>query len=558
MATRRPLPSLAFIARINGLICIGLSLLTVATGARPAYSAPPPNILILIAEDLSPRVGAYGDEVARTPNIDALAARSVRYTRAFTTAGVCAPSRAALITGQHQISFGAQHMRTSTGPLGLYLAQPESKVRAFPEIMRAHGYYTFTDRKLDYQFSGIRAGSGPFTIWDEENADDTAWRHRAAGQPFLGVINFFETHESGVMRQSGTPYSESHRASQAARRAITAQRVSVTQPEEVSLPTYLPDLPAVRRDLARHYDNIHLMDKRVGRILSALESDGLTKDTIVIWTADHGDGLPRSKRELYDSGTRVPLLIARPGQSATVDDRLVSFVDLAPTVLSWAGIPPPHWLHGHAIGATPRRYIYSSRDRIDEVMDRQRAIRSPRYRYIRSWHPQVPAGHALQYRDNIDMVRAWRAAYRAGELNRAQAKWFEPVGREQLYDVVNDPDELNNLIGNRAFEGVREDLSAALEAFLDRVGDTGEEPEAHMRERLLMDGALPVTPAPRVEKTTSVQRFISPIGASIGYQIADETRWRLYVDPLSLDVPVTQIKSIRYGWRESDVVRLDN
>ena len=170
--------------------------------------AAPPNILLLVAEDLSPRIGAYGDVVARTPNLDALAERGVRYTRVFTTAGVCAPSRAALIMGQHQISFAAQHMRTTTGPLGEYYARPDPGLKAFPELLRREGYYTFTDSKLDYQFSGIRAGTGPFSIWDAQGVD-THWRDREPGQPFFGMINFLETHESGVMRSDGLPHSAS-------------------------------------------------------------------------------------------------------------------------------------------------------------------------------------------------------------------------------------------------------------------------------------------------------------------------------------------------------------
>ena len=134
-------------------------------------NAQPPNLLLLVAEDLSPRIGAYGDTVAQTPNLDRLAERSVRFSNVFTTAGVCAPSRAALVMGQHQISFGAQHMRTSTSPLGAYFAQPDPYLKAFPELLRAAGYFTFTDGKLDYQFSGIRAGSGPFTMWDEQGND---------------------------------------------------------------------------------------------------------------------------------------------------------------------------------------------------------------------------------------------------------------------------------------------------------------------------------------------------------------------------------------------------
>lgn len=139
--------------------------------------AAPPNILLLVAEDLSPRIGAFGDDVAHTPHIDALAARGVRFSRAFTAAGVCAPSRAALIMGRHQMSFGAQHMRTTTGPLGAYLALPPEDAKAFPENLRRAGYFTFTDSKLDYQFSGVRAGSGPFTIWSREGPE-AHWRQR--------------------------------------------------------------------------------------------------------------------------------------------------------------------------------------------------------------------------------------------------------------------------------------------------------------------------------------------------------------------------------------------
>ena len=186
-----------------------VSLLLLA-GFVQATTANPPNILLLVAEDLGPRIGSFGDNQARTPNLDALAQQSTRFTKVFTTAGVCAPSRAALITGQHQISFGAQHMRTSTSPLGAYLAQPEKNLRALPELLRQLGYYTYTDNKLDYQFSGIRAGSGPFSLWDAQGRRAEDWRQRKPGQPFFGLINFMHTHESGVMRASGPSYSNGH------------------------------------------------------------------------------------------------------------------------------------------------------------------------------------------------------------------------------------------------------------------------------------------------------------------------------------------------------------
>ena len=526
--------------------------------SAPAFAQP--NILVLMAEDLSPRIGAYGDSYAQTPNIDELAERATLYTHAFTTAGVCAPSRAAFITGQHQISFGGQHMRSSTGPLGLYYAQPAPEVRAFPEILRAHGYFTFTDTKLDYQFSGIRAHSGPFTIWDLENASDTAWRERAPNQPFFGLINFIETHESGVMRQTGEMYSASHAASVGMRKPITALREKVSDPELAPLPPYFPDTPETRADVARHYDNIHLMDKRVGRILRALEEDGLLAKTIVIWTSDHGDGLPRSKREVLDSGTRVPLLISKPGEPPTRSDQLISFVDFAPTFLRWAGITPPAWLHGQSIDEAHRRYVFSSRDRIDEVRDRQRSARSARYRYIRSWFPNVPGGHALNYRDNIDMVQAWRARFAEGVLSTAQAKWFEPVGTEQLYDLTEDPYELTNLAQSKAHIKVINEHRSALDSFLTRVGDTSDQPEEIMRDAFLENGAVRQTPAPTASLDDKGNLHLrSAIGASIGYRIT-EGRWKLYTNPIPKADLVKEIdtKAVRYGWRESEIVKYSN
>ncbi len=531
----------ALLAAVAALLC--------ATQA----SAAQPNVLLLVAEDLSPRLGAYGDEVAVTPNIDSLAAKGTLFTNVFTTAGVCAPSRAALISGQHQISFGGQHMRSSTGPLGPYLAQPPSELRAFPELLREAGYFTFTDTKLDYQFSGIRAGSGPFTLWDREGATDFAWRERAKGQPFFGLINFMETHESGVMRPDGAPHSEGHRQTQQFRNALGMVAPETTDPANVRLPPYYPDLPAVRRDLARHYDNIRAMDARVGRILAALAEDGLERETIIIWTSDHGDGLPRAKRELYDSGIRVPMIVLQPAQTLPdINQQLVSFVDLAPSILELAGIEPPSYLHGRSIFSGPARaYVYAARDRIDEIPDRQRAVRSARFKYIRSWHPELPGGHALAYRDNLDMVRAWRAAYEDGTLEAIQRRWFERAGREQLYDVVLDPFETNNLADADSHGEVRATMAAALDAFLDDVGDTSAVEEAEMRNRFLQDGALPLTPPVQFFEENGVLRIESPIGASIGYRYAGEAHWRLYTGPVNN--AALEARSVRYGWQSSEI-----
>ena len=551
----------------SSLILLAWCLVGAPLQANPAQ----PNILLLMAEDLSPRIGSFGDKLADTPNIDQLAATGTRFTRVFTTAGVCAPSRAALITGQHQISFGGQHMRTSTGPLGEYFAQPDPQLRAFPEIMRSNGYFTFTDAKLDYQFSGVRAGSGPFTIWDRQGADDFAWRERAPDQPFFGLINFMETHESGVMRPDGEPHSAIHKATRQWRKAGNLVAPRQTSPSDVTLPPYYPDLPAVRADLARHYDNIRMMDARVGRIMLALKAEGLLSNTVVIWTTDHGDGLPRAKRELFDSGLHVPLILYLPPPLRKLvssnqqhmpeqNDRLVSFVDLAPTILAMASIPAPDYLHGRSIFEDPRIYIFASRDRIDEISDRQRAVRDSRFKYIRSWHPDVPGGHTLAYRDNLDMVRAWRAAYQSGSLNSQQRRWFEPVGAEQLYDTVADPHELNNLAAVPGHEAVLATMRAALDAFLQKVGDTSEQPERDMREAMLVNGTVPETPAPTLHLDGELVTMHSDVDASIGYRFSGEPHWRLYRHPLptsSFEAPLLEAKAVRYGWRESQVSSLN-
>ena len=514
-----------------------------------------PNILLLVAEDLSSRIEPYGDDLAKTPNLTKLGSKSIRYTSTFTTAGVCAPSRASLITGQHQISFGAQHMRTSTSPLGKYLALPPDQVKAFPELLRREGYFTFTDSKLDYQFSGIRSGSGPFTIWDSEGSSDTGWRDRNENQPFFGMINFFETHESGVMRPSGIPHSATHLATQLARLKLVAPEV--TNPHDVKLPPYYPDTDVVRRDIARHYDNIALMDERLGAITRALKEDGLFEDTIIIWTSDHGDGLPRAKRELLDSGIKVPLLIklqcnAETTCIAKTDDRLVSFVDLAPTILSLASAPVPHWLHGQNIFDSSRKYVFASRDRIDEVEDRQRAIRSKDYKYIRSWYPGVPGGHELDYRDNLDMVRNWRKLFLEKKLTTIESKWFEPPGERQLYNVFEDPFETNNLINKKEHEHIARDLDQQLTDFLIRVGDKSELSEDEMKETFLCNGEICQTAAPTLTWENGKAHLSSKEGASIGYQAKKSDKWSLYIAPLHLST--FRYKAVRYGFEESEVL----
>ena len=244
--------------------------------------------------------------------------------------------------------------------------------------------------------------------------------------------------------------------------------------------------------------------------------------------------------------------------ASTVDQRLISFVDLAPTLLAFAGITAPAYLHGENFLTSNRAYVYASRDRIDEIMDRQRSIRSNRYKYIKSWYPDVAGGHALNYRDNLDMVRAWRKAWQAGVLPAVQSRWFEPASAEQLYDIVADPHELNNLAGSSEHQRVLIEMRAALDAFLAEVGDTGAVSESDLKATYLKDNALPKTPAPAFIESEGKLMLRSDVTNSIGYRVGDDPVWHLYSQPLDLASLAAsgsiRAKAIRYGWQESSEI----
>jgi arylsulfatase A-like enzyme len=516
-----------------------------------------PNILLLMAEDMSARVGSFGDPVAITPNIDRLAEAGVRYPNTFTTAGVCAPSRAAHITGMHQIAFGGQHMRTRSYKTSPYRAVPPKEVKAYPELLRKAGYYTFTNQKLDYQFSNTMPDSGPFTIWDYEGAKPD-WNRRLSGQPFFGMINLNETHESQLFEKN----IAKNKASGLLRDQVKA--------EDVLVPPYYPDGPRVRKAIARHYNNIEMMDRRVGAILEKLKGDGLSDNTIVIWTTDHGDGLPRAKREIYDSGIKVPMIVHWPDglrpssrQVGSVDERLVSFVDLGPIVLSIAGEQTPEFMHGRNVladGVEARQYIYASKDRIDEFPFRERAVRDHRFKYLLNYLPNEPGGKHIAYRDQLGMMDELWQALDKGVMNQAQRFWFEPRPAEELYDIQADPDEINNLANDPRYQAELIRMREALHAWQQQTSDYSEQPELAMAQSFWPGGKQPVTAEPRVSvgEHGRVELQCSTRGASIGYRI-DDGRWQVYDQPLQPGSwSKLETKAVRYGWQESNVVHFSN
>lgn len=545
-------------------ICVPLTACSPpdARDDNPTLELPEtPNILLIVFEDMGPRIGAYGDEVAKTPILDAFAEQSILYTNVFTTAGVCAPSRSALITGYHQQSIGTQHMRTATDGPQPYEAVPPAYVKALPELLRRSGYYATNmggygpnHAKTDYQFGR------PFTIWDEEVARHP-WRGRAEGQPFFAMVNVMGTHESQLWpmeTEAEAPFMEGILD---AIRFARAGRTDVIDPQDVNVPSYLPDTPLVRRDIAQLYENVHYMEKQVGDLLNDLDEDGLASSTIVIVTTDHGDGLPRMKRSLYDSGLNVPMMVRIPsGQGAgTQREELVSFVDLAPTILAAAGADIPDKMPGRDLfnpgerGA--REFVYAALDRHDEVPDRMRAVRDDRWKYIRNYEPEQPFFRPHRFRDVLPtMAELWRLEA-ANQLTPVQAQYFiAPRPSEELFDTLNDPEEVENLAGNPAYETELVRMRSALDEFMGATRDYSEISEAEMVDDMWPGGQQPVTAAPLFDETSGVLAITAPTdGASIGYRVQGDSVWSLYVHPFDHNEQPIEAKAIRYGYRESEV-----
>ncbi len=548
-----------------------------AAAPRPgiAAGAKQPNIVLIVVEDLSSRIGAFGDPVAATPNLDRLARDGIRFDNAFATAGVCAPSRAALITGMYQQAIGAQHMRTSSfgrtrgGRLGTfstpgppYETVPPAAVKAFPELLREAGYVTINNAKTDYQFGT------PFTIWDVSSRTASI-RDRAPGRPFFLMLSNGTTHESGLFQPGIATTLEKPPRTAAANARRWAALGRRTDPAAVAVPPFLPDTAAVRTELAAHYDNIAVMDRWLGERLAELEAAGLLDDTVVIWTSDHGDGLPRAKRTLYDSGLKVPLIVrlphaARAGQRVS---ELVSLIDVAPTLLRLAGAAVPAQLHGRdmlARGTTPRRYVHAARDRIDELPDMSRAVRDARFKYIRNHMPDRALLGPVYFRENLASMQALRELQRSGELPPRFAGYFRtPRPAEELYDLRADPFEMVNLAADPASAATLERLRSEHDRWLSDVGDMSAMPEHEMvTTRMWPGGRQPVTAGPQVSvecrgDTGSVSLTSPTRGASLGYRLAADPpeRWRLYVAPIELPGGASiEARAIRYGYAESGSV----
>jgi arylsulfatase A-like enzyme len=363
-------------------------------------------------------------------------------------------------------AIGSHPMRSSTVlPTG---------VRCFPAYLREAGYYTTNNSKTDYNFSA------PKDTWDESSGK-AHFKNRPEGKPFFAVFNFTVTHESQI--RAGDKAYEKNTA-----RLTPEQR---HDPTKAVIPPYYPDTPIVRKDWARYHDNITAMDYQVADLLKELDEAGLADDTIVFFYSDHGRGLPRGKRWLYDSSVHVPLLVRYPEKlrppewkAGTTNDELVAFVDLAPTVLSLAGIQVPKIMQGRPfLGGQkpdePRKHVYGCRDRMDERTDMSRSVRDKQFKYIRNYQWWKPYAQHLNYAEAMPTMQELRRLKAEGKLNQAQAAFMadrKPI--EELYDLAKDPHEINNLAGNPAYQETLDRLRGQHEAWTDFILDTGYVPES--------------------------------------------------------------------------------
>lgn len=430
-----------------------------------------PNIVWLVLDDASPNLGCYGDSFARTPNMDRLAREGMRFTSAFTHAPVCAPSRSGLITGMYPTAIGSMHMRSQL------VNPPET----FTALLRAAGYHVVWPGKTDFNFAppegAATANYAPAGAFDSKK--DWVAEGLPAERPFFAFLNIGVTHE-GMIRSAPEQFAK-----------LTARLKPEERhdPAKVFVPPYYPDAPEVRKDLAHYYDLMTAADYIIGDILRTLDERKLAGNTIVFLFSDHGRGMPRAKRWIYDSGMRVPLIVRWPGhiKPRGVNDDLISFIDFAPTILRLAGAEVPARMQGQVFlgpEAKRRRYIFAARDRMDETFDRIRAARDKRFKYIRNFHPELPYAQRIATNEQSPTMQAWRRLNAAGQLTGA-AKLFFALAKppEELYDTAADPFEVRNLAGDPKYQAKLRELRGQLDKWIVETGDLGEVSERELIRR---------------------------------------------------------------------------
>ncbi len=444
-----------------------LALFVKAATGHAADAPTRPNIVWIVVDDMSANFSCYRETAIRTPNVDRLAAEGTKFTGAFVTAPVCSPCRSALITGCYQTTIGAHHHRSGRGELKIHLP---GDVVPVPVLFRKAGYYTCIggfnatrDRlgKTDYNFE-----------WDRAMYDGNDWSGRKAGQPFFMQV---QLHGGKHRGQGPTP------GWHARVKSVFGEN---TDPDKVTLPPYYPRDPVLLRDWADYLDCCRFTDHEVGDLLARLEREQLLDNTVVFFMTDHGISHARGKQFLYDEGTHIPFVVRGPGVGAgIVRDDLIEHIDLAATSLALAGIQPPGWMQGRDLFAREYRQrdaVFAARDRCDETMEHLRSVRTERFKYIRNYLPDRPLLQPCRYKDDKAIVQKLRELHAAKQLDALSERllFAERRSPEELYDLVADPFELNNLASNPDHAGTLQTLRRKLADWESQTADRGRIPES--------------------------------------------------------------------------------
>ncbi|WP_340114623.1 sulfatase [Maribellus mangrovi] len=431
-----------------------------------------PNILWLTIEDSSPQFfGCYGNVVAHTPVIDKLADEGVRFTNAFSTGTVCSPSRSTIITGVRTFKTGTGNHR-SNYPVPDY-------IKGFPYYLQQQGYYVTNNSKTDYNLANPKAFIRE--AWNESSGK-AGWWNRKPGQPFFAVFNFNESHQSRTMTMPYEWYTKN-----VWDQLDEDERIAET---DFEMPPIYRESAEMRKHFARVYNSISLTDKRIGELLDRLDGDHLRDSTIIFFYADHGEGEPRGKTNGIDYGYRVPFIVWFPemykhlspwGTSGVVTEELISFEDLAPTLIALAGGEMPDYLKGRVLmgedRSKPVDHLVLSADRADNGIDMVRTISDGRFLYSRNYLPFIPQGRYIRYMYISEIVQQMRSDYDNHLLDSLQQSYFEPRPEEYLFDIENDLWETNNLARNPEYKEVLQRMRKQLDDELLKARDVMFLPE---------------------------------------------------------------------------------
>ena len=434
-----------------------------------------PNIIWLVCEDQSQSFfPMYGNNTVELPNLKELAEDSVIYENMHATTPVCSPARSSIITGMYPTSIGTHNMRaynegrpTNQPQLNIPSYSPSfpAYIKPFTMYLRQEGYYCTNSNKEDYNFKISEEA------WDQScsyckgaEKENIHWRNRSANQAFFSVFNFQITHEAQIWEQANNDI--------------------FINTEKVVVPPYFPAHEIVKKDMAINYSNLIRMDQQLGERIRELKDDGLYDDAYIFFYSDHGGPFPRHKRAIYDTGIKVPFMIKYPksqGAGSRVD-ALLSFIDLAPTVLDIVGLEIPKYLEGMSflnLTDFEREYLVTASDRFDEEVDRIRSVKTKKFKLIKNYYPNNPHALPVAYRENMPMMKLLNEFNIQDRLNEDQKKWFStPKPKFELYDLMNDPYELNDLSSVDEFKSTVKKMDSVLNQWIVQTNDLGEYPES--------------------------------------------------------------------------------